>query len=317
MNLPATPTFGKPKRSRLQNTMRQYWRYRYLVLLMIPSIAVLIIFKYVPIYGLQIAFKNFKIGKGIWGSPWCGLDIFEKVFRMPLFWTAFYNTAILGVMNMVFGFGMPIVLALLLNEISNLRYKKIVQTISYLPHFISWVTLAGLFVQFLSPSAGPIAALTRLFGGTPYFFMGEVTTFRWVLVVTEIWKGMGWGSIIYLAALSAVDQEMYEAALIDGATRFQRIWYITLPSIAPTVTIMLILRAGSVFNDNFDQVYNMMNSAVYRVSNVLGVYTYELGLKSLKYSQSTAVGLFRNVLSFALVLVTNGISKRINDYGIW
>ncbi len=307
---------------RFSRTMRSYWRYRYLMLLLIPSIIVLLIFKYEPMYGVIIAFKNFKIKLGITGSPWYDpfWGVFAKAFGKPAFWQAFQNTVVLGVMNFVIGFPMPIILALLLNELRNERYKKVVQTFSYLPHFISWVTLSGLFIQLLSPSTGPLAALARACGMTPYYFMGEVSTFRWVLVVTNIWKSVGWGSIIYLAALSAVDQEMYEAALIDGASRFQRVWYITLPSILPTVTVMLILRSGSILSDNFDQVYNMMNSAVYRVSNVLGVYTYDLGLKNMTNSslaEATAVGLFRNVISLALVLITNGISKKISDNGIW
>ncbi len=314
----SNPTLG----DRFSRTMRSYWRYRYLMLLLIPSIVVLLIFKYEPMYGVIIAFKNFKIKLGITGSPWYDpfWGVFAKAFGKPAFWQAFQNTVILGIMNFVIGFPMPIILALLLNELRNERYKKVVQTFSYLPHFISWVTLSGLFIQLLSPSTGPLAALARACGMTPYYFMGEVSTFRWVLVVTNIWKSVGWGSIIYLAALSAVDQEMYEAALIDGASRFQRVWYITLPSILPTVTVMLILRSGSILSDNFDQVYNMMNSAVYRVSNVLGVYTYDLGLKNMTNSslaEATAVGLFRNVISLALVLITNGISKKISDNGIW
>lgn len=303
--------------SRFRRTLRQYWRYRYLMLLLIPSVAVLIIFKYVPIYGVQIAFKNFRIREGIWGSPWVGFAVFEKIFSQPVFWTAFKNTLVLGCMNLIVGFPMPIILALMLNEVRQERYKKTIQTLSYLPHFISWVTLSGLFIQLLSPSTGPVASIFRFFGATPYYFMGEASTFRWVLVVTNIWKSIGWGSIIYLAALAGVDQEMYEAALIDGATRFQRIWYITLPSIAPTITIMLILRAGSIVGDNFDQVYNMSNAAVYKVSNVLGVYTYELGLKNMRYAESTAVGLFKNVISFAMVMLTNFVSNKVNDYGIW
>ena len=310
------------KQGRFRHGLKMYWRYRYLVLLLIPSIVVMLIFKYEPMYGVIIAFKNFKIKLGITGSPWYDpfWGVFAKVFGRPVFWQAFQNTVILGVMNLVFGFPAPIILALLLNELGNERYKKVIQTFSYLPHFISWVTLSGLFIQLLSPSTGPIASLVRAFGGTPYYFMGEVDTFRWVLVVTNIWKSVGWGSIVYLAALSGVDQEMYEAALIDGATRFQRVWYITLPSILPTVTIMLILQSGSILNDNFDQVYNMMNSAVYRVSNVLGVYTYDLGLKNMtntSLAEATAVGLFKNVIALALVLLTNAISKKISDNGIW
>lgn len=301
----------------IQRTLRQYWRYRYLMMLLIPSLAVLIIFKYIPIYGVQIAFKDFKIRQGIWGSEWVGFAVFEKIFSLPVFWSAFKNTVILGIMNLLIGFPLPILLALMLNELRHERYKKLVQTFSYLPHFISWVTLSGLFIQLLSPSTGPVAQLFQFMGLKPYYFMGEASTFRWVLVATNAWKSIGWGSIIYLAALAGVDQEMYEAALIDGASRMQRIWYITLPSIAPTVTIMLILRAGSIINDNFDQVYNMTNAAVYEVSNVLGVYTYELGLKNMRYAESTAVGLFKNVISFALVMMTNMVSTKVNDYGIW
>ena len=307
----------QPLGQRMKHLARQYWKCRYLMLLLIPSVAMLIIFKYVPMYGVTIAFKNFKLRQGILGSPWVGFEVFEKVFSMPVFWTAFKNTAVLGVMNLIVGFPLPIVLALLLNEIQNERYKKILQTLSYLPHFVSWITLSGLFIQLLSPSTGPVASLFRLFGAEPYYFMGEVSTFRWVLVVTGAWKGVGWGSIVYLAALSGVDQEMYEAALIDGANRFQRVWYITLPSILPTVTIMLILRAGSILADNFDQIYNMSNSAMYEVANVLGVYTYELGLKNMRYAESTAVSLFLNVISLALVLLTNFVSTKVNDYGIW
>lgn len=315
------PTGGvinaRPLQNGFKRTLMQYWKCRYLVLLLIPSLVMLIIFKYVPIYGLQIAFKNFRILDGIWGSPWVGLDVFRKIFSMPGFTRSIWNTVVLGTMNLAFGFPAQIILALLLNELMNVRYKKVIQTLSYLPHFISWVTLSGLFIQLLSPSTSPVAALFRLFGAEPYYFMGEVSTFRWVLLVTNIWKSVGWGSIIYLAALSGIDQEMYEAALIDGATRFQRVRYITIPSIAPTITVMLILKSGDILNDNFDQVYNMMNAAVYNVANVIGVYTYELGLKNMKYSQSTAVGLFRNAISFALVMLTNGVAKRINDYGIW
>lgn len=303
--------------SKLKTLAKQYWKYRGLMMIMIPSVIMLIIFKYVPMYGVTIAFKDFKLRKGILGSPWVGFDVFEKVFAMPVFWTAFKNTAILGFMNLIVGFPLPILLALLLNEIRHERYKKVLQTISYLPHFVSWITLSGLFLQLLSPSTGPVAAIWRFFGAEPYYFMGEVDTFRWVLVATNAWKGIGWGSVVYLAALSGVDQEMYEAALIDGATRFQRVWYITLPSIMPTVTIMLILRAGSILSDNFDQIYNMSNAAMYKVANVLGVYTYELGLKNMKYAESTAVSLFLTVINFALVMLTNAVSKRVNDYGIW
>ena len=291
-----------------------------LYIMFIPVLAWYLIFCYVPMTGIVLAFKNFKFDGGIWGSPWVGIRNFRKMLRDRDFLQAVRNTLIIGIGGIVFQMPCAIALAILINEVKGKWNKKIYQTIVTFPHFISWVTLSGLFIQLLSPSSGPIAAITTAFGGTPYYFMGRVETFRWVLVVTNIWKSVGWGSIIYLAALSGVDQEMYEAALIDGATRFQRVWYITLPSIFPTITIMLILQSGSILNDNFDQVYNMMNDAVYRVANVLGVYTYDLGLKNLSnagLAKSTAVGLFKNVIALILVLTTNAISKKISDNGIW
>ena len=302
---------------KLSYRLKQYWP---AYLLLLPVVLWYAIFCYAPMGGLVIAFKKYSVIKGIWNSPWVGLKNFERLFGSAAFMRSIQNTLVFSGLNFVFGFPLPIIFAILLNEMPGIRYKKIVQTVSYLPHFISWVTLSGLFIQLLSPSTGPLAALARIFGMTPYYFMGEVTTFRWVLVVTNIWKSVGWGSIIYLAALSGVDQAMYEAALIDGASRFQRVWYITLPSIVPTVTVMLILQSGSILNDNFDQVYNMMNSAVYRVSNVLGVYTYDLGLKNMtntSLAEATAVGLFKNVIALTLVLLTNAISKKISDNGIW
>ena len=291
-----------------------------LYLILLPVLAFYIIFHYIPMFGVVMAFERFNPTKGFLGSDWVGFKWFEQFFSSYYFSRLLKNTLVLSLKDILIGFPAPIILALLLNELRHERYKKTVQTLSYLPHFISWVTLSGLFIQLLSPSTGPIAAITRAFGGEPYYFMGKVETFRWVLVVTNIWKGVGWGSIIYLAALAGVDQEMYEAALIDGASRFQRVWYITLPSIFPTITIMLILQSGSIISDNFDQVYNMMNDAVYRVANVLGVYTYDLGLKNLSnagLAKSTAVGLFKNVIALILVLTTNAISKKISDNGIW
>ena len=318
-NAPSLPRNRLGRRGKGWRNICRYWQ---LYLFLLIPVALVIIFSYVPMYGVTLAFKDYRAKKGILGSPWANpwYKYFEQFFNGYYFGRLLRNTLLINVIDLIFGFPAPIILALLLNELRHERYKKIVQTFSYLPHFISWVTLSGLFIQLLSPSTGPVAALTRALGGTPYYFMGRVETFRWVLVVTNIWKSVGWSSIIYLAALSGVDQEMYEAALIDGATRFQRVWYITLPSIFPTITIMLILQSGSILNDNFDQVYNMMNDAVYRVSNVLGVYTYDLGLKNLSnagLAKSTAVGLFKNVIALILVLTTNTISKKISDNGIW
>ncbi|MGI5898723.1 MAG: ABC transporter permease [Christensenellales bacterium] len=251
------------------------------------------------------------------GSAWVGFEHFEYLFSLPGFWKVFRNSIFINFYQLLFGFPAPILFAIMLNEIVHLRFKKIVQTISYLPHFLSWVILAGMFTQLLSPSTGAVNLLLKALKIEPIYFLASPKWFRSILVATNIWKSVGWSSIVYLAALSNVDVEMYEAARIDGATKLQEIWYITLPSISGVITIMLIFRAGSLISDNFDQVFNLYNPAVYEVGDVLGTYTYRLGLRDMQYSLSTAVGLFTNVISFTLVILTNAIAKRINDYGIW
>ena len=310
-------TERREKKSKIVVTLKQYIKYKYLTVLLLPSIAWFIVFKYIPIYGLQIAFKRFMILKGIWGSPWVGFDNFEMVFNLPGFWAAVRNTIIISSLNFIFGFPMPIILALLINEIRTPWYKRTAQSLSYLPHFISWVILAGLFKQFLSPSIGPINQLLKAVGMEPIYFLADPKWFRWVLVITSIWKGVGWGSIVYLAAISNIDPTMYEAAIIDGAGKFKQIRYITIPSLAPVITIMLILNAGNLINDNFDQIFNLINGAVYNVANVIGILTYEMGLKNLRYAEATAVGLFRNLISLGLVVTANFLAKKVNEYGIW
>jgi putative aldouronate transport system permease protein len=299
------------------NLFQQYWRYRHLILLMLPGIIYFVIFRYLPIYGLTIAFKDYKFLDGIMGSAWVGLDVFKDVFNRAAFWEVFRNTFIISIYKLVWGFTPPIIFALLLNEIGNAFYKKVVQTISYLPHFVSWVVLGGLFIQFLSPSIGPMNILLKAFGITPIYFLGDPKWFRTTLVLTDIWKSVGWGSIIYLASLSNIDTEMYEAAAIDGASRFQKMRYITLPSLSPVITIMLILAVGKLVNDNFDQIFNLYNPAVYGVADVLGTYTYREGMENMYYSYATAVELFKNVIAFTLVITANMIAGKINEYGIW
>ncbi len=284
---------------------------------MAPGMLYFIVFKYIPIYGLTIAFKDYNFADGILKSPWVGLDVFRELFASPSFWEVFRNTVVIASLTFAFGFPAPIILALLLNEVRSARFKKTVQTISYLPYFVSWVILGGLFLQFLSPSSGPVNYVIKALGGEPIFFLGDARWFRGVLVATGIWKSAGWGSIIYLAALSSIDSELYEAAEIDGAGRWAKMRSITLPSLAPVITIMLILATGQLVEDNFDQVFNMYNVAVYSVGDVLSTYMYRSGLEDMEYSLATAMGLFKNVLAFAIVLLSNAISKRINEFGIW
>jgi putative aldouronate transport system permease protein len=276
-----------------------------------------IVFKYFPIYGLVIAFKDYNFFDGIVKSPWSGLAAFKEMLATASFWEVFKNTIIIGSLQFVFGFPAPIILALLLNEIINKRAKSIFQTISYMPHFVSWVILGGLFMQFLSPSSGPINIAIKALGGKPIYFLADPKWFRAVLVVTEVWKSVGWGSIVYLAALSSIDPELYEAAALDGAGRWARMRYITLPELYPVITIMLILATGQLVSDNFDQVFNLYNPSVYKVGDVMSTYIYRRGLVDMEYSYSTAIGLFKNVIAFGIVLLSNKLSQRINDYGIW
>jgi putative aldouronate transport system permease protein len=236
---------------------------------------------------------------------------------MASFWEVFKNTVIISVYKFIFGFPAPIIFALLLNEVSHAKFKRTVQTISYLPHFVSWVVIGGILSQFLSPSTGPVNIILKGMGIKPIFFLADPKWYRTVVVASAVWKNIGWGSIVYLAALSGVNQESYEAAVIDGANRFQRIMKITIPEILPVITIMLILAMGGLINDDFDQIFNTYNPAVYKVGDVLSTYTYRSGLKDMEYSFATAVGLFKNVISVSLVLITNAVTKKINDYGIW
>ncbi len=304
---------------RAAKSFRGYITHYELVLMFLPVLAYFILFRYVPMYGITLAFKKFNLAKGILGSPWVGLDNFTTLFATQTFLRAIRNTVIISLQRLVFGFPMPILLALMINEVRHLKFKKVVQTVSYLPHFLSWVILAGLFLQMLSPSTGPVNhILTQWFGvRDPIFFLGDNAYFRGTLIVTDIWKGMGWGSVLYLATIAGIDTSLYEAAVMDGASRMQRILYITLPCLIPTISILLILNVGGILDAGFDQIFNMYNEAVYETGDIIDTYVYRVGLGQMRYSQGTAVGLFKNVIGFFLVILTNKISQRINGNGVW
>lgn len=299
----------------------RYWKsirkYAPLYLLMLPGIVYFIIFKYLPMYGVTIAFKDFKINLGITGSPWVGLKYFERLFMGKSFLEVIRNTVVINFYYLLFGFPAAIILALVVNEIKCRRYQKVVQTITYMPHFISWVVIYGLFVQLLSPSTGPVNLLIKAFGGTPIYFLGDSRWFRMVMVFTYIWKTIGWSSIIYLAALTGIDTQLYEAATIDGATRFQRIVYITLPGIKSIIVTMFILRTGDLMADNFEQIYNFLNDNTLAVGDVISTYVYRNGITKMKYSTGTAVELFTTVISFLLVIVSNTVANKVGEQGIW
>ena len=293
-------------------------RHKLELLMIMPTLAQFIIFKWLPVYGITLAFKDYQMQIGIGGSPWVGFLNFSKLFASYDFVRVFRNTLVLSGLNFLFGFPAPIVLALMINEIRGNAFKRVTQSISYLPHFISWIILSGIFMEVLSPTKGPVNAVIKALGGESIFFLGDPNWFRPTMVITNIWKGIGWGSIVYLAALGGINEELYDAARVDGCGRFRRILHVTLPGILPTVVIMLILNAGSLVEDNFDQIFNLQNDGVKaNVGDVLGTYIYRQGIENWKYSYSTAVEVFRNVIALALVLTTNKISKAVGEYGLW
>jgi len=292
-------------------------RNRWLYIFMLVPLAYYIIFKYAPMYGIIIAFKDFRIGLGFSGSRWVGLAHFQRLFASADFYRILRNTLLLNVYALVFGFPVPIIIALLLNEIRLLSFKKIAQSILYLPHFISWVVLAGIFIQMLSPSTGIANVFLKAIGLTPIYFMADSFWWPVMFVLSGIWQGAGWGSIIYLAAISNIDPELYEAARIDGAGKFGQIWNITLPCIKGTVAIMLILRMGSMMDVGFEHIYNLQNPAVFNVADVISTYVYRIGIQGAQYSYTTAVGLFQSIVAFILVVATNRIVRAMGESSLW
>ncbi len=266
-----------------------------------------------------IAFKNFNPILGIVRSPWVGLKHFEKLFDSIFFWRIFKNTLIINLMQLALGFPAPIILALLLNEVRHSTFKRSVQTITYLPHFLSWVIAGGFVVTLLSPNQGIISLFSKLFTGekADLYLMIQPQWFRWILVGSEIWKSVGWGSIIYIAAISGINPELYEAATMDGTNRWQNMAYITLPSIASTIIVLFILRVGRIMGSNFEQIFVLYSPNVYSTGDVISTYVFREGLGKGKYSYTTAIGLFQSVIGFVLMVITNGVSRRIGQSSLW
>jgi len=295
-------------------------RYRMHYALMAGGILYFIIFRYVPMYGITIAFKNVMPFDGIWAmvtAPYIGFTHFINFFRSYYFWNIIGNTLAISGLKLLFGFPAPILLALMLNEAWGIRFKKVTQTISYLPHFISMVVLAGLVSTLLSTSGGVFNEIIKKFGGETIYFLGEPKYFRTILVVSDVWKNMGWGSIIYLAALSGTNPELYEAAIVDGAGRWKQTLYITLPSIAYVIVIMFIFAVGGLLDAGFEQILLLYSPSVYQVSDIIDTYVYREGLINMKYSFSTAVGLFKSVIAMTLIVGTNALARKMGQEGIW
>lgn len=297
----------------LKALRRDFWLYVFLA----PAVIYLIIFKYLPMLGMVIGFKDYSIGRGIWGSEWVGFDNFIRLFKTPNFFTILRNTIGLNILNLVFGFPAPIILSLLINEVHHKFYKRTVQTVLYVPHFVSWVILGGIVIQITSMN-GPISvAMQRLFGTEPISFISDPVSWVVIYVISGIWQSAGWGTIIYLAAITGVDAQLYEAARIDGANKFQQTIYVTIPCIMGTIVTLLILRMGSMLSVGFEQIYMLQNSAVFDVSDVISTYEYRVGLEQRQYSLTTALGFFKGVVGLILVFGTNSIAKKLGEGGLW
>ena len=306
-------------RYQTKNIQAKIKKHRSLYLFILPGLIISVLFHYLPIYGVSIAFKNFNPILGISGSNWVGLRYFTKLFQSIFFWRILENTLVINIMQLAIGFPAPIILALLLNEIKNVQFKRAAQTITYLPHFISWVIVGGFVVEMLSPNSGVIAMVSQALTGekNEAFLLIQPQWFRWILVYSGIWKTVGWGSIIYIAAISGINPELYEAAIIDGSNRWQQVIHITLPSIAPTITILFILRVGQIMGTNFDQIYVLYSPNVYSTGDVISTYVFREGLGKGQYSYTTAIGLFQSVIGFVLMLISNTVSKRISSNSLW
>lgn len=309
-------TINKPtKYDRLIKRIKQQ---KWLLLFVSPAIILTLFFSYLPMFGNIIAFQDFDIADGFFGSPFVGLQNFIKLFDDPHALLVIKNTIILSLVNLVFTFPAPIILALLLNELKSMAFKRTVQTISYLPHFISWVIILGFVKQMTSLDGGTINSIkVALFGGEPIMFLAKAELFLPIIVITNVWKEIGWNTIIFLAALSGIDSQLYEAASIDGAGRLKQVYHVTLPGMLPTVIILLILSLSHIFGTNFDQVYNLINVHIQDKVDVLETYVYREGIQKAKYPFAAAVGLFQGVISFILIIVTNKLSKKFTEISIW
>ena len=294
---------------------KRMWRYRLMYLMLLPAMAAMILFHYVPLYGIQIAFKKFVSVQGIWGSQWVGLRYFIRMFKEYTFLNVLKNTLWISFLKLFISFPCGVLFALILNEITHIRFKKAMQTVSYLPHFISWVVIAGIIRNILSMN-GPINQFLVLLGKEKIYFLTKSNAFIPIIIISDIWQSMGWASVVYIAAIAGIPLELYESAQIDGANRLQRIVYITLPSIIPVIMLMFVLRTGRIMNAGFDQIFNLYTPIVYDVADIIDTYVYRVGLIDLDFSYSTSIGLFKNAVGVVLMLTVNMITQRKLQHGV-
>jgi len=303
--------------------MKNFWNNRYLFLMFLPGLLYFIIFHYIPMFGVIIAFKDYSPWLGVLRSPWVGLKNFYEFFSGPYAWRLIRNTLLLNIYWLIFGFPIPIAFALLLNEVNNELYKKVVQTVTYFPFFLSMPIVAGLVVQLLSPSTGIVnILLTRVFKREPIYFLTRPEYFRTIYILANIWRSMGYSAIIYLASLTSIDPTLYEAAVIDGANRWQRTRFITIPGLIPTITILLILSTGHILSVGIDLILLLYNPMTYETADVIGTFVYRRGIVGLggtapDLSLGTAVGLFQSTVGLVTVIIVNNIARRISETSLW
>ena len=300
----------------MNKLVKNYRQNPLLYWMLAPVLLYVLIFNYVPMFGQVISFQDYSLTRGVMGSKWIGLKNFEDFFSSMYFGRTLGNTLILSGLDLLVCFPAPIILALMLNEVSHLRFKKVIQTVSYMPHFISMVVVAGLIKEFCS-STGVVAQFVQLLGGTPQSYISQPQYFRAIFTVSQVWQTIGFNSIVFLAALSGIDMQLYEAAKIDGAGRLRQLWHVTLPGIMPTIIIMLILRCGAIMNVNFEKVLLLYSPSTYATADVIITYVYRAGIIKQKIGYSTAVGLFNSVVSLMLVLGANYLSNKFTDSGLF
>lgn len=301
----------------INNNWKGIKKSKYLLVLMLPGMIYFLIFKYGPMYGISLAFKQFDPSLGIIGSPWAGFKYFNRLFQTSYIWTVVGNTLKISMLKIVIGFPAPIIFALLLNEITRERFKRVVQTISYLPHFLSWVVVSGLVFQMVSPSYGLYGYICKILGIKAEVLLGDPNSFISILIISDLWKEVGYASVLYLAAIAGISSELYEAAKIDGANRSDQALYVTLPGILPTIAILFVLRLGGILDAGFDQIFNMYNPIVMKSVDVIDTYVFRIGLENFEYSFSTAVGLTKSVVALILVLSGNWIVSKLSETSIW
>ena len=309
-------TKTKTKRMSLAKIGKKAWQYRWMYVFLLPAVIWYILFAYLPIYGVTIAFKDYNIVKGVWDSPWVGFANFTKIFNDPNFTRAFRNTIFISLLKLIFVTPCGLVLALLLSEVKNRVFRGTIQSLSMLTHFFSWVVIASIMTVLLSPTTGVVNEIILMLGGKPVYFLADDKWFIFWVVVSDIWESAGWNALVFIAAIGGISPDLYEAASIDGAGRWQKMFRITLPCLSGTICTVLILKLGSLLSGNFNQIFNLYNSAVMDVADILDTYVYRLGINSMKYSYSSAVSLFQNMISVVLVFVVNQIVKKIDQEGI-